>query len=117
MNNINASSFKYAFRNLGNDIPAKKDYLLKVNPEFFPQIFKTDLDKDTLLDIVKCLKIVENQGQIIDYLKGISKISRIKLIIQLIPKKQKVELNELFDMLEKGDYGSEVIAIKDFFLN
>ncbi len=117
MNNINASSFKYAFRNLGNDIPAKKDYLLKVNPEFFPQIFKTDLDKDTLLDIIKCLKIVENEGQIIDYLKGISKISRIKLIIQLIPRKQKVELIELFEKLEKGEYGSEVIAIKDFFLN
>ena len=117
MNNINASSFKYAFRNLGNDIKKKKDYLLKVNPEFFPQIFKTDLDKDTLLDIIKCLKIVENEGQIIDYLKGISKISRIKLIIQLIPRKQKVELIELFEKLEKGEYGSEVIAIKDFFLN
>ena len=45
------------------------------------------------------------------------KIPRIKLIVQLIPKKQKSEFFEIFDILEKGDYSSEVIPIKDFFLN
>ena len=117
LNNINSSSFKYAFRNLGNDFNAKKEYLLKINPIFFPQIFKTDLDKDILLDIIKCLKLVEEESQIIEYLKNIMKIPRIKLIVQLIPKKQKNEFFEIFDILEKGDFSSEIIPIKDFFLN
>ena len=117
LNNINSSSFKYAFRNLGNDINAKKEYLLKINPIYFPKIFKTDLDKDILLDIIRCLKLVEEQNQTIEYLKNIMKIPRIKLIVQLIPKKQKNEFFEIFDILEKGDYSSEVIPIKDFFLN
>ena len=114
---LTASSFKYAFRNFGSDITAKRDYLLKIDPKFLQKIFKTDLDKDTLLDIFKCLKNVESHGQIIEYLKGIIKINRIKLIIQLVPRKNKVEMQELFDMLEKGDYSSEVIPIKDFFFN
>ena len=54
---------------------------------------------------------------VVDYLKAIMKINRIKLIIQLIPKKNKEEIFELFDILEKGAYSSEVIPIKDFFLN
>jgi hypothetical protein len=117
MDNISASSFKYAFKNLGNDLNAKKEYLLKINPIYFPKIFKTDLDKDILLDIIRCLKMVEEQNQTIEYLKNIMKIPRIKLIVQLIPKKQKSEFFEIFDILEKGDYSSEVIPIKDFFLN
>lgn len=115
--NLTASSFKYAFRNFGSDITAKKDYLLKIDPNYFSKIFKTDLDKDTFLDIVKCLKLVENHKQVVEYLKGIMKINRIKLIIQLVPKKNKEEIFELFDILEKGNYSSDVIPIKDFFIN
>ena len=114
---LTASSFKYAFRNFGSDLDAKKEYLLKIDPTYFPKIFKTDLDKDTLLDIVRCLKKDVKHGQVVDYLKAIMKINRIKLIIQLIPKKNKGEIFELFDILEKGAYSSEVIPIKDFFLN
>lgn len=114
---LTASSFKYAFRNFGSDLDAKKEYLLKIDPTYFPKIFKTDLDKDTLLDIVRCLKKDVKHGQVVDYLKAIMKINRIKLIIQLIPKKNKEEIFELFDILEKGAYSSEVIPIKDFFLN
>ena len=117
MNNISASSFKYAFKNLGNDITAKKDYLLKINPVNLPTIFKTDLDKDSLLDIFRCFNLFENEYQIVEYLKNIIKIPRIKLVIQLISKKYKNIIFDVLDNLEKGEYGSEVITIKDFFHN
>jgi tetratricopeptide (TPR) repeat protein len=117
LNNINSSSFKYAFRNLGNDINAKKEYLLKINPINLPKIFKTDLDKDSLLDIFRCFQLFENEYQIVEYIKNIIKIPRIKLIIQLISKKYKSIIFEVLENLEKGDYGSEVITIKDFFNN
>lgn len=116
-NKISASAFKYAFRNLGDDINAKKEYLIKINPTLLPVIFKTDLDKDTLIDIIKCLNLFEHHNQIIDYLKAIIKISRIKLILQLIPKKNKQIINDLFNMLENGPCCKEVIPIKDFFFN
>ena len=117
MDNISASSFKYAFKNFGNDITAKKDYLLKINPTNLPTIFKTDLDKDSLLDIIRCFNLFEHESQIIEYLKNIIKIPRIKLVIQLISKKYKNIIFDVLDNLEKGDYGSEVIPIKDFFHN
>ena len=117
MDNISASSFKYAFKNLGNDLNAKKEYLLKINPVNLPKIFKTDLDKDSLLDIFRCFSLFENEYQIIEYIKNIIKIPRIKLIIQLISKKNKSIIFEVLENLEKGDYGSEVITIKDFFNN
>ena len=117
MNNISASSFKYAFKNFGNDITAKKDYLLKINPINLPTIFKTDLDKDSLLDIFRCFNLFEHESQIIEYIKNIIKIPRIKLVIQLISKKNKNIIFDVLDNLEKGDYGSEVIPIKDFFHN
>ena len=117
MDNISASSFKYAFKNLGNDLNAKKEYLLKINPVNLPRIFKTDLDKDSLLDIFRCFSLFENEYQIIEYIKNIIKIPRIKLIIQLISKKNKSIIFEVLENLEKGDYGSEVITIKDFFNN
>ena len=117
MNNISASSFKYAFKNFGNDLTAKKDYLLKINPINLPNIFKTDLDKDTLLDMFRCFNLFEHEYQIIEYLKNIIKIPRIKLVIQLISKKYKNIIFDVLDNLEKGEYGSEVITIKDFFHN
>ena len=117
MDNISASSFKYAFKNFGNDIAAKKDYLLKINPIKLPTIFKTDLDKDSLLDIFRCFNLFENEYQIVEYLKNIIKIPRIKLVIQLISKKYKNIILDVLDNLEKGEYGSEVIPIKDFFHN
>ena len=117
MDNISASSFKYAFKNFGNDIAAKKDYLLKINPTKLPTIFKTDLDKDSLLDIFRCFNLFENEYQVVEYLKNIIKIPRIKLVIQLISKKYKNIILDVLDNLEKGDYGSEVIPIKDFFHN
>ena len=52
-----------------------------------------------------------------DNIKNIIKIPRIKLIIQLISKKNKSIIFEVLENLEKGDYGSEVITIKDFFNN
>ena len=117
MDNISASSFKYAFKNFGNDLNAKKEYLLKINPVNLPKIFKTDLDKDSLLDIFRCFNLFENEYQIIEYVKNIIKIPRIKLVIQLISKKYKNIIFDVLDNLEKGDYGSEVITIKDFFNN
>ena len=117
MDNISASSFKYAFKNFGNDLNAKKEYLLKINPINLPKIFKTDLDKDSLLDIFRCFKLFENEYQIVEYIKNIIKIPRIKLIIQLISKKYKSIIFEVLENLEKGDYCSEVITIKDFFNN
>ena len=117
MNNISASSFKYAFKNFGNDITAKKDYLLKINPVNLPTIFKTDLDKDSLLDMFRCFNLFENEYQVIEYIKNIIKIPRIKLVIQLISKKYKNIIFDVLDNLEKGEYGSEVITIKDFFHN
>ena len=117
MDNISASSFKYAFKNFGNDLNAKKDYLLKINPSNLPKIFKTDLDKDSLLDMFRCFSLFENEYQIIEYIKNIIKIPRIKLIIQLISKKYKTIIFDVLENLEKGDYGSEVITIKDFFNN
>ena len=117
MDNISASSFKYAFKNFGNDLNAKKEYLLKINPVNLPKIFKTDLDKDSLLDIFRCFNLFENEYQIIEYIKNIIKIPRIKLVIQLISKKYKNIIFEVLENLEKGDYGSEVINIKDFFNN
>ena len=117
MDNISASSFKYAFKNFGNDIAAKKDYLLKINPTKLPTIFKTDLDKDSLLDIFRCFNLFEDEYQVVEYLKNIIKIPRIKLVIQLISKKYKNIILDVLDNLEKGDYGSEVIPIKDFFHN
>ena len=117
MDNISASSFKYAFKNFGNDLNAKKEYLLKINPVNFPKIFKTDLDKDSLLDIFRCFNLFENEYQIIEYIKNIIKIPRIKLVIQLISKKYKSIIFDVLENLEKGDYGSEVITIKDFFNN
>ena len=117
MSNISASSFKYAFKNFGNDITAKKEYLLKINPINLPTIFKTDLDKDSLLDMFRCFNLFEHESQVIEYLKNIIKIPRIKLVIQLISKKYKNIIFDVLDNLEKGDYGSEVIPIKDFFHN
>ena len=117
MDNISASSFKYAFKNFGNDIAAKKDYLLKINPTKLPTIFKTDLDKDSLLDIFRCFNLFEDEYQVVEYLKNIIKIPRIKLVIQLISKKYKNIILDVLDNLEKGEYGSEVIPIKDFFHN
>ena len=117
MDNISASSFKYAFKNFGNDLNAKKEYLLKINPINLPKIFKTDLDKDSLLDIFRCFNLFENEYQIVEYIKNIIKIPRIKLVIQLISKKYKNIIFDVLDNLEKGDYGSEVITIKDFFNN
>ena len=117
MDNITASSFKYAFKNFGNDITAKKDYLLKINPVNLARIFKTDLDKDSLLDMFRCFNLFEHESQVVDYLKNIIKIPRIKLVIQLISKKYKNIIFDVLDNLEKGDYGSEVIPIKDFFHN
>ena len=112
MDNISASSFKYAFKNFGNDLNAKKEYLLKINPINLPKIFKTDLDKDSLLDIFRCFNLFENEYQIVEYIKNIIKIPRIKLVIQLISKKYKNIIFDVLDNLEKGDYGSEVITIK-----
>ena len=117
MDNISASSFKYAFKNFGNDLNAKKEYLLKINPSNLPKIFKTDLDKDSLLDMFRCFNLFENEYQAIEYIKNIIKIPRIKLIIQLISKKNKNIIFDVLENLEKGDYGSEVINIKDFFNN
>ena len=117
MDNISASSFKYAFKNFGNDLSAKKDYLLKINPINLPTIFKTDLDKDSLLDMFRCFNLFEHEYQVVEYLKNIIKIPRIKLVIQLISKKYKNIIFDVLDNLEKGDYGSEVIPIKDFFHN
>lgn len=117
MDNISASSFKYAFKNFGNDITGKKDYLLKINPINLPTIFKTDLDKDSLLDMFRCFSLFENEYQVIEYIKNIIKIPRIKLVIQLISKKYKHIIFDVLDNLEKGEYGSEVIIIKDFFHN
>ena len=117
MDNISASSFKYAFKNFGNDLTAKKEYLLKINPINLPKIFKTDLDKDSLLDIFRCFNLFENEYQILEYIKNIIKIPRIKLVIQLISKKYKNIIFDVLENLEKGDYGSEVITIKDFFNN
>ena len=117
MDNISASSFKYAFKNFGNDLTAKKEYLLKINPINLPKIFKTDLDKDSLLDIFRCFNLFENEYQILEYVKNIIKIPRIKLVIQLISKKYKNIIFDVLENLEKGDYGSEVITIKDFFNN
>ena len=117
MDNISASSFKYAFKNFGNDLNAKKEYLLKINPSNLPKIFKTDLDKDSLLDMFRCFNLFENEYQAIEYIKNIIKIPRIKLIIQLISKKNKSIIFDVLENLEKGDYGSEVINIKDFFNN
>ena len=117
MDNISASSFKYAFKNFGNDLNAKKEYLLKINPSNLPKIFKTDLDKDSLLDMFRCFNLFENEYQAIEYIKNIIKIPRIKLIIQLISKKNKNIIFDVLENLEKGDYGAEVINIKDFFNN
>ena len=115
MSNISASSFKYAYKNFGNDLQAKKEYLLKINPVCLPTIFKTDLDKDTLLDMFRCFTLFESEYQIIEYIKNIIKIPRIKLVIQLISKKYKNVIFDVLDNLEKGEFGSEVISIKDFF--
>lgn len=114
--NLTSSSFKYAYRNLGS-IEEKKEYLVKVNPNSLPQIFKSDLDNNTFLDIIKCLKLIENKIQIIDYLRGLSKVNRIDIIIKLNQKKSKAELMDLFDILEKSDLNSEVIPLKDFYLH
>ena len=115
MSNISASSFKYAYKNFGNDLQAKKEYLLKINPVCLPTIFKTDLDKDTLLDMFRCFSLFESEYQIIEYIKNIIKIPRIKLVIQLISKKYKNIIFDVLDNLEKGEFGSEIISIKDFF--
>jgi len=59
--NLTASSFKFAFRNFGDNWQEKEQFLLKVNPNYLPQIFVNDIDKNVLIEILNCLKSILNR--------------------------------------------------------
>ncbi len=59
--NLTASSFKFAFRNFGENWQEKEEFLLKVNPNYLPQIFLNDIDKNVLIEILNCLKSILNR--------------------------------------------------------
>jgi hypothetical protein len=54
---------------------------------------------------------------VIEYLKNITKVSRIKLILKLISKKDKEIINEIFDILESSSNSGDILTIKDNLLN
>jgi hypothetical protein len=49
-----------------------------------------------------------------DYLRNLTKTNRFKLVIKLLPKKDKVLINEIFELL-KDIPESELIPLKDNF--
>jgi len=98
--NLTASSFKYALRNLKDDQKEKEEYFLvkkfikiffeififnfkinnfiklfkflnikliilkkKINPNYIPNIFQNDIDKDALVDIFTCLRGIINRSK------------------------------------------------------
>ena len=87
--------------------------LNNVNPQDLPTVFKNDLDKDLLLEILKCLNAIlpDKQELVVKYLNYLSLTNRFNLLIKFIKNKK-----ELFDnMFSKFDdnYESSLITIKD----
>lgn len=113
---ISASSFKLAFSNLNkpNMLKQRINFILNnVNPQDLPTVFKNDLDKDLLLEILKCLNAIlpDKQELVVKYLNYLSLTNRFNLLIKFIKNKK-----ELFDnMFSKFDdnYESSLITIKD----
>lgn len=53
--NITSSNFKFALRNLKDNKNEKIEFLKKVNPCYLTNIFSSDFDKETLIEIIECL--------------------------------------------------------------
>ena len=120
--NATSSSFRLAFSNLsGKDkLRQRVDFMFKINPDKFPSIFKNDMDKDLLNDILECLNFTLPQDQllVIEYLKQITKINRFSLVNKFIKKDSKVFYlvkKSIFDQLDIK-YESSFISLKDQFL-
>lgn len=115
--NITASEFRLTFSNLSKKemMSHKVSYLKSIEPERLPIIFKNDLDKEILKEILSCLyeimNDINNQELVIRYLFNISNINRFSFIIKFLKKEEYLKIFDMFDM----KYDSMLIGIKDKF--
>lgn len=119
VNNIikdcSSSKLKLAFSNLNNHkdkLNLKCHLILQINPDEIPTIFKNDLDKDILREILECVENIlpENIESIIKILSNLMKVNRFSLIIKFIKKQRKLilflVLTSIFNSLEKLIYSN-----------
>lgn len=90
-----SSKLKLAFSNLNyhkDKLNLKCHLLLQINHDDIPNIFKNDLDKDILREILECVENIlpENVDVIINILSKLMKVSRFSLIIKFIKKQCKI---------------------------
>lgn len=113
---ITSSSIKLAFSNLSGieKLPMKAQLFFQIEPKNLPDIFKNDLNKEILKEILDCLNYIlpEEQEKISNFLNYISKINRFFLVVKFINKKL---LNEIFGKFDKS-YESSIISIIDRYL-
>lgn len=90
---VTASSFRLAFSNLKTSTlkDQKLKFLFSISPSSFPEIFKNDLDKEILKEILECLNysMPAKQDAVLKYLTQISSINRFSLVIKFLKKDSK----------------------------
>ena len=115
--NITASSFRLAFSNFRNSElkEQKNNFLLSITPEQIPIIFKNDLDKEILKEILDCIESIlpNNQDQLIKILSNLSNTNRFSLIVKFLKKDSLKTIFSKFDL----KYDSLLITIRDKFYN
>ncbi|XP_075776391.1 sperm-associated antigen 1 isoform X1 [Pelodiscus sinensis] len=107
---ISEPSNAYEFGQIVNAVNAKRDeaacadLLTIIDPQKLPVLLSNKLDGNTFLIFMQALErhlLGKNPGLVYQHLLYLSKVERFKVVLTLLSKNEKQQVQELFDSLSK----------------
>jgi len=107
--NIKTSAqFLTMWKAIRNDEKTQKAFLLTYNPEKIENVFRSGMEFADFNSLFKALSMIKEDPKCVKYLEGISRVSRMKMTVKMMTKKEKEGLREFFkDALKIGHFADE----------
>lgn len=92
--------FQAHVKALGSNLSDLYSYLLQITPESIPSLLKQQLETETLVSVVKCLKTTTDFSLVFEYARQFSKARRFDMAVMFMSEDEKNDVKSLFTRLK-----------------
>lgn len=92
--------FQAHVKGLSNNLSNLYRYLLQITPQIIPSLLKQQLETETLVSVMRCLKTTTDFNLVFDYVQQFSKVRRFDMAVMFMSDGEKHELDSLFTVLK-----------------
>lgn len=94
--------FQAHVKHLSGDLQMLLQYLLQISPESIPSLLKQQLETETLVPVLSCLKMSSECDLVLKYVTQFSKVKRFDMAVMFMSKDEQKEARSLFVKLKNS---------------